>query len=216
MQLNELVRSWLPEGGTVVDRTGSGHAWPPLVKVAEAAPSPAADDTITAVTVPGSPAAVGDLPAVLADAVPGEVVLLLLPWPPPELPLGPVIQALVAAGLQTIEAHPLADTEWGVAVICRRVDDEVGEVHAYLDRSRSLGPLTGRTLLRLVDEHVVEGLVRRTQELALAAVTAERDALRKELDALREELVALREANTTPSAAAATEGAEPAKSDDLG
>ncbi len=215
MQLNELVRSWLPEGGTVVDRTGSEHPWPPLMKVAETVPSAAADDVLTAVTVAGSPAAAGDLPAVLADAVPGEVVLLLLPWPAAELPLGPVIQALVAAGLQATEAHPLADTEWGVAVICRRVDDEVGELHAYLDRSRSPGPLTGRTLLRLADEHVVEGLVRRTQELqlqatqqaleetkaALAAMTAERDALRDK---------------ATPPAASATEGEELESSDDLG
>jgi hypothetical protein len=206
MQLNELVRSWLPEGGTVVDRTGSGHAWPPLMKVAESAPP--SDDALTAVTVAGSPAAVGDLPAVLADAVPGEVVLLLLPWPPHELPLGPIIQALVAAGLQATEAHPLADTAWGVAVICRRVDNAVEEIHSYLDRSRSPGPLAGRTLLRLVDEHVVEGLVRRTQELALKAVTAERDALRKQLDAL----------NTTPPAASAAEGEEldDLDSDDLG
>ncbi len=209
MQLNELVRSWLPEGGTVVDRTGSDHAWPPLMKVTDTVPSPAADDMLTAVTVASSPAAVGDLPAVLADAVPGEVVLLLLPWAPHELPLGPVIQALVAAGLQATEAHPLADTEWGAAVICRRVDDEVGELHSYLDRSRSPGPLAGRTLLRLVDEHVVEGLVRRTQELALTAMTAERDALRKQLDALQAE-------NATPSAASATEGEELESSDDLG
>ena len=189
MQLNELVRSWLPEGGTIVDRTGSEHAWPPLMKVADAARS--TDDAITAVTVAGSPAAVGDLPAVLADGVPGEVVLLLLPWPPHELPVGPVIQALVAAGLQATEAHPLADTEWGAAVICRRVDDDVQVMHAYLDRSRTPGPLAGRTLLRLVDEHIVEGLVRRTQELKLAAVTAERDALQTECTALRAELKAL-------------------------
>ncbi|TDD61574.1 hypothetical protein E1263_06705 [Kribbella antibiotica] len=197
MQLNELVRSWLPEGGTVVDRTGSEHAWPPLMKVAESAP--ASDDALTAVAL----TAVGDLPA---DAVPGEVVLLLLPWPPHELPLGPLIQALVSAGLQATEAHPLADTNWGVAVICRRVDDAVQEIHSYLDRSRKPGPLTGRTLLRLVDEHIVEGLVRRTQELALEAVTAERDALRKQLAAI----------NTTPPAASATEGEVLLSSDDLG
>jgi hypothetical protein len=205
MKLNELVRSWLPEGGTVIDRTGSEHEWPPAMKVADVVPTPPADDMITAVTVPGSPAAAGDLSAVLADAVPGEVVLLLLPWQPHELPLGPVIQALVAAGLQATEAHPLADTEWGVAVVCRRVDDAVGEVHAYLDRSRSLGPLEGRALLRLVDEHVVEGLVRRTQALALEAVMAERDALRKQLDALTK----------TPPAASAAEGEELDSSDDL-
>ncbi|WP_405060007.1 hypothetical protein OG474_45770 [Kribbella sp. NBC_01505] len=199
MQLNELVRTWLPEDGTVVDRTGSEHTWPPLMKVTDTVPSPEADDVVTVVTVAESPAAAGDLPAVLADAVPGAVVLLLLPWPPAELPLGSVIQALVAAGLQAAEAHPLADTDWGAAVVCRRVDDEVGELHSYLDRSRSPGPLEGRTLLRLVDEHVVEGLVRRTQELrhqeiqqTLDSTVAELEAMTTERDALRDELKALR------------------------
>jgi hypothetical protein len=163
MRLNELVRSLLPEGGTVVDRTGSGHAWPPLLKVSDAAPAQPADDALTAVTV-GENATDDDLRAVLADAGPGEGVLLLLPWPPHELPLGPVVQGLVSSGLQAVEAHPLADTAWKVAVVCRRVDDDVQAMHAYLDRKRPLAPMTGRALLRLVDEHVVEGLVRRNGE----------------------------------------------------
>ncbi|MFC9691444.1 hypothetical protein ACFTSF_23010 [Kribbella sp. NPDC056951] len=171
MQLNELVRSWLPEGGTVVDRTGSEHAWPPLMEVADVPTK----DALIAVTADGD----------LSETAPGDVVLLLLPWAPHELPVGSLIQKLVTAGLQATEAHPLADTAWGAAVICRRVDDEVGELHAYLDRSRTSGPLTGRTLLRLVDEHIVEGLVWRTQEQQLAAVTAERDALREERAALK-------------------------------
>jgi len=201
MRLNELVRTLLPEGGTVVDRTESGHAWPPLLKVSDTAPAQPADDALTAITV-GSDATADDLRGVLAAAGPGEGVLLLLPWPPHELPLGPVVQGLVNAGMQAVEAHPLADTAWNVAVVCRRVDDDVQAMHAYLDRKRPLAPLTGRALLRLVDEHVVEGLVRRNGELrtkeahratdaAMAKrdeVAAERDAALKERDELAREV----------------------------
>jgi hypothetical protein len=207
MRLNELVRTLLPEGGTVVDRTGSGHAWPPLLKVSDAAPTEPADDSLTAVTV-GSDTADDELQGVLGAAAPGEGVLLLLPWPPHELPLGAVVQGLVSAGMQAVEAHPLADTAWGVAVVCRRVDDDVQAMHAYLDRKRAIAPLTGRTLLRLVDEHVVEGLVRRNGELrakeahrafdaAMAKrdeLAAERDAALKERDELAGELDRAREA----------------------
>jgi hypothetical protein len=207
MRLNELVRTLLPEGGTVVDRTESGHAWPPLLKVSDTAPAQPADDALTAVTV-GADATADDLRGVLAAAAPGEGVLLLLPWRPHELPLGPVVQGLVSAGMQAVEAHPLADTAWNVAVVCRRVDDDVQAMHAYLDRNRPLAPLTGRPLLRLVDEHVVEGLVRRNGELrakeaqravdaAMAKrdeVAAERDAALKERNELSGELDRTREA----------------------
>ena len=210
MRLNELVRTLLPEGGTVVDRTGSDHAWPPLLKVSDTASAQPADDSLTAVTV-SSDATGDDLRGVLAEAGPGEGVLLLLPWPPHELPLGPVVQGLVSSGMQAVEAHPLADTAWNVAVVCRRVDDDVQAMHAYMDRQRPLAPLTGRTLLRLVDEHVVEGLVRRNGELraketqravdaAMAKrdeVAAERDAALKERDELSRELDRAREAART-------------------
>jgi len=206
MRLNELVRSLLPEGGTLVDRTGSGHAWPPLVKVLDSAPAQPADDALTVVTVDEN-AADDELRAVLA-AGPGEGRLLLLPWLPHQLPVGPVIQGLVSAGMQAVEAHPLADTAWNVAVVCRRVDGDVQAMHAYLDPGRSLGPLTGRALLRLIDEHVVEGLVwrnhqlrakedRRALDAAAAArdeTAAARDAIRKERDDLAGELDRARDA----------------------
>ncbi|GAA0626292.1 hypothetical protein HPO96_37320 [Kribbella sandramycini] len=192
MRLNELVRSLLPEGGTVVDRTASEHAWPPLMKVIDAKPATPADDLLTAVTVDAD--GLAELPTVLADAAPGEGLLVLLPWPAHQLPVGPVVQALVSTGMQAVEAHPLTDTAWGVAVVCRRVNDEIEEIHAYLDPQRSPGPLSGRALLRLVDEHIVEGLVWRTQELrqkdtkrTLDAAAAARDAMAAERDAMRQE-----------------------------
>ncbi len=207
MRLNELVRSLLPEGGTLVDRTGADHAWPPLVKVSDSAPAEPADDVMTAVTV-GAEAGGDELQAALAFAGPGESVLLVLPWLPHELPVGPVVQALVSAGIQAVEAHPIADTAWNVAIVCRRVDDLVQPVPAYLDRRRATEPLAGRALLRFVDEHIVEGLVWRNGEVrdkqtrqALDAAVAgkaetavERDAYRKERDDLATELDKSREA----------------------
>lgn len=193
MRLNELVRSLLPEGGTVVDRIGSDHAWPPLMKVSGSVPAQPADDVLTAVTV-GDNATADEVRTTLDGAAPGEWILILLPWPAHQLPVGPVIQGLVSAGAQVVEAHPLADTAWKVALVCRRVDDQVQDLHAYLDRRRSPAPLTGSTLLRLVDEHVVEGLVWRTQELraketlrVVDAAVAARDELAAERDAAREE-----------------------------
>lgn len=207
MRLNELVRSLLPEGGTLVDRTGSDHAWPPLVKVSDSAPAQPADDVMTAVAV-GADAGGDELQAALAFAGPGESVLLVLPWLPHELPVGAVVQALVSAGMQAAEAHPLTDTSWNVAVVCRRVDDAVQPVPAYLDRRRATEPLAGRALLRFIDEHIVEGLVWRNREVrdkqarealdaavaARAEVALERDAFRKERDDLTTELEKAREA----------------------
>lgn len=193
MRLNELVRTLLPEAGTVLDRTGADHAWPPSMKVSDGAPAPAAKDLLIVTTVADN-ALADDVRATFDGTAAGEGHLLLLPWPTPELPVGVVVQGLVSAGMQVVEAHLLADTAWRVALVCQRVDDEVTPLSPYLDRRRTAEPLAGRTLLRLVDEHVVEGLVWRTQELraketsaALIDALAERDAARHEGDTVRQD-----------------------------
>ena len=142
--------------------------------------------------------------APLADATASRV-LLTVATPPSALPLGPLVDALVDGGWAVREALLVEHPVWSTAVVADRLPGgEVPALHAYLDPGRAV-PLEGRALLRLLDEHVVEGLVARAR---LDALQAERDALAAEAAVLRADTVHYRE---TPDPAAGPGGSVASK-----
>jgi hypothetical protein len=71
--------------------------------------------------------------------------------------------------MQVLELRPLTDSDWDTAVILRRVDDDVEPIYAYLDPRRKIDSPRGRSLLRLIDEHVIESFTSRASELYMRA-----------------------------------------------
>jgi hypothetical protein len=125
----------------------------------------------------------------LADAVAGvpddAALLLLLHARLPELPMGPVVTALTQAGLQVVEASPVAHPAITAAVVARPADGGMLPFVPYLGGRVLVGADT--QVRRVVNEYLVEGLVSRARDV-------ERDRLGEELRSAQAELVSVREA----------------------
>jgi hypothetical protein len=126
----------------------------------------------------------------LADAVTGvpdgATLLLLLRAPLAELPVGPVVSALTQAGLQAVEASPVAHTTFTAAVVARRPDGGMLPFVPYLGDRVLVGPEDGQ-VRRVVNEHLVEGLVSRARDV-------DRDRLREDLRSAQADVTNAREA----------------------
>jgi hypothetical protein len=120
----------------------------------------------------------------------GVTVLLLLEVEVTELPVGRVLAALAAAGLQVVEAAVVSGTPAAtVAVVATRTGELVAPA-PYLAHELEPGDTTSPAVLRrLLGEHALEGLVQRARERALMAQIAELEAglpgVRAELEQLR-------------------------------
>jgi hypothetical protein len=149
----------------------------------EAAAARAGD--LVVVDVPADDDGVAGLADVLAGVPDGATLLLLLGAPLAELPVGPVVTALTQAGLQVVEASPVAHTAVTAAVVARRPDGAMLPFVPYLGSSVLVGP--DQQVRRVVNEHLLEGLVSRARDV-------DRDRLREELRSTQADLVSAREA----------------------
>jgi hypothetical protein len=140
---------------------------------------PRAGDLVV-VDVGPEPADVDGLGSTVAAVPEGATLLLLLRAPLTELPLGPVVTALTTAGLQVVEAAPVAHPTVTAAVVARHPDAGPLPFVPYLG-GRPLVAADEDQLRRVVNEHLVEGLVNRARDV-------ERDRLREELRTAQAEL----------------------------
>jgi hypothetical protein len=146
--------------------------------------APRAGDLVV-IDVAADQEAVAGLSDAVAGVPDGATLLLLLRAPLAELPVGPVVAALTQAGLQVVEASPVAHATVTAAVVARRPDGGMLPLVPYL-RSRVLVG-TDLQVRRVVNEHLVEGLVARARDVDC-------DRLREELRSAQTELASAREA----------------------
>jgi hypothetical protein len=138
------------------------------------------------VLAPADEEAVAGLTDAVAGVPDGATLLLLLRAPLAELPVGPVITALTQAGLQVVEASPVANPAVTAAVVARRPDGGMLPFVPYLGGRVLVGP-NDVQVRRVVNEHLVEGLLSRARDV-------DRDRLREELRSAQADLASAREA----------------------
>ena len=129
-----------------------------------------------------------ELEELLAGLDHGAAFVVLLTGPLDRLPVAALVGVLTGAGLQVVEASPLEHARVTGAVVARR-DSKLLPFAPYLSDRLPLEP-DDATVLRLVNEYLVEGLAFRarheTSRRAVDELRAEQDrsrALREELDA---------------------------------
>jgi hypothetical protein len=159
---------------------------PDGVEMAAADDGAARAGDLVVVDVPAEADAVAGLADAVAGVPDGAALLLLLRAPLAELPVGPVVTALTQVGLQVVEASPVAHTAVTAAVVARRPDGGMLPFVPYLGDRVLVGP-DDMQVRRVVNEHLVEGLVSRARDV-------DRDRLRDELRSAQADLVSAREA----------------------
>lgn len=210
MHRNDLLRSLLQPGDVVLDT--AGLRWPGDL-VVESEPGERAA-TVRVVALGEA----HDHDAIVAALSPSPAVTLVLASVPADaLPVGALVDAFGAARHQVIATISLDDTDTPVALVLRHVADDAPALHPYQRWQDTPGQapaqITGEAILRLANEHAVEGYVWRAVEARLrecerelragradlarvegelAATAAERDAIRAggagEADAIRRQL----------------------------
>lgn len=158
---------------------------PAAIETAAADATARAGDLVV-VDVPTDADAVTGLAGTVAGVPDGATLLLLLRSPLPELPVGPVVSALAQAGLQVVEAAPVAHSAFTAAVVARKPDGGMRFV-PYLGERVLVGPEDAR-LRRVVNEHLVEGLVSRARDVELDRLRAELRSAQASLSSAREAL----------------------------
>jgi hypothetical protein len=157
---------------------------PAAIRTADDDAAARAGDLVV-VDVPSDVDAVTGLADLVAGVPDGALLLLLVHAPLAELPVGPIVGALTQAGLQVIEAAPVAHSVFTAAVVARHPDGGVAFV-PYLGNRVLVGPEHAQ-VRRVVNEHLVEGLIWRAREV-------EHDRLREELRSVHASLGSTREA----------------------
>jgi len=158
---------------------------PDGIETAVAGEGAARAGDLVVIEVPTDEEAMAGLADAVAGVPEGATLLLLLCAPLAELPVGSVVTALTQAGLQVVEASPVAHAAVTAAVVARRTDGGMLPFVPYLRSRVSVRP--DLQVRRVVNEHLVEGLVSRARDV-------DRDRLREELRSAQADLVNAREA----------------------
>ncbi len=128
------------------------------------------------------------LGALLSEVPDGADVVAFLPVTPLNLPVGVVVEALSASGVQAVDAIPVEHARFGVAVVGARTDG-LAPLASYLSGRAPIVPDDG-ALKRIVAERVIEGLAVRAQLTAAQESASEVEALKVELATSRSDLAA--------------------------
>ena len=130
------------------------------------------------------------LGALLSEVPDGADVVVFLPTTPLTLPVGVVVDAFSASGVQAVDAVPVEHARFGVAVIGTRTD-AFAPVGSYLS-GRAPIVADDAALKRIVAERGVEGLAARASLADAQKSAAEVETLKAELAASRSDLAATR------------------------
>lgn len=157
MRRNDILRTLVARHGPVLDRTGGGLVFPAGIGIVtepangDASPSAAVD-------VVAADDRADDLGRRLTESGAATVVLLL-PWDAGSLPVGDVVQGVGTAGYQVTGMLPLDEADTPTALIAARVGDSDPVLHPYLRWDGDAAPVDRPAVVRLVNEHHVEGFV---------------------------------------------------------
>ena len=126
----------------------------------------------------------GNLGSNLSGLATGVWAVVFLPTTVFELPVGSIVEALQVSGLQAVDAIPVDDRKYGVAIV---VANETGfaPVRSYLAGRPGIVP-TESALRRIVAEQVIGGLAAR----ARVSEDPEAKALREQIAELEGQLAA--------------------------
>ena len=126
-------------------------------------------------------------------------MVILVEPSPEQVPVGTVVDILVAGGVQALHALPLTEDGLGTVIAGRRSIGEAAAIAPYLAPRRELHITPGAALLRIMAERVLEGAGWRALEVAVGrerqarlAADRERDEARAAAAAARQQLSNLR------------------------
>lgn len=97
----------------------------------------------------------------------GRMIIALVNDAPDELPVGALVDLLVDGGIQATHALPIVDEEFRTAVAGWRNPGTIALVAPHLDVRRHVPLAEGPALLRILTEHVIEGVAWRVRETTL-------------------------------------------------
>ena len=162
MRRNDILRTLAVHHGAVLDRTGGGLSFPPDISILTEPPN-GSGGAAAAVDLVAADDRADDLGRRLAESASATVVLLL-PWEAGSLPTGDIVQGVGRAGYQVTGMLPLDEADTPTALVAARVGDSEPVLHPYLRWDGDAVPVDRPAVLRLVNEHHVEGFVWRVLE----------------------------------------------------
>ena len=183
----------------VLDATERRWDWPDDLQVRAGQPDMAKAEEAVLMVVDLDPDRAAD-EAQRLRGVPLDATVVILVAPSPEqVPVGTLVDILVAGGVQALHALPVTEDDLGTVIAGRRSLGEAASIAPYLDPRRELHVTPGAALLRIMAERVLEGAGWRALEVAVGrerqarlAADRERDEARAAAAAARQQLSNLR------------------------
>lgn len=129
------------------------------------------------------------LTALLKDVGSGVWAVVFIPTTVFEIPVGAVVEALQQSDLQAVDALPVEDRKYGVAIVVAR-EEGWAPITSYLSGRQGVVP-TEQALRRIVAERVIGGVTARTNRAAdptLAELEARVAQLDRELQSTQKRL----------------------------
>lgn len=157
MRRNDILRTLVARHGPVLDRTGGAVRFPAGISMVGELLDEAARPAAAVDLVAGDDRA-ADIGQRL-KASEAATAVLLLPWDATGLPVGELVQGVGAAGYQVAGVLPLDEGDTPTALIAARVGDAGPVLHPYLRWDGDAVPVDRAAVLRLINEHHIEGLV---------------------------------------------------------
>jgi hypothetical protein len=204
MKLHQFIVD-VGRASRVMDATGRTSPLIIDVPVRVGQPDTADEDEAVVVALPlaADQAASG---ARLLRTIPDGRMIIALVNEPPELPVGALVDLLVDGGVQATHALPIIDGEFRTAVAGWRSSGTIASVAPYLDTRRQVPLAEGAALLRVLAEHVIEGVAGRVREAAarndVARLEREREEARMLAEATHQRMALLETANRQQEAEA--------------
>jgi hypothetical protein len=179
----------------VVDATGRTSPLIIDVPVRVGQPDTADEDEAVVLALPVAADEAASATQLLRAIPDRRMIIALLNHAPDELPVGALVDLLVDGGVQVTHALPIIDGEFRTAVAGWRSSGTIASVAPYLDVRRQVPLAEGTALLRVLAEHVIEGVAARVREAAahdeVARLERERDEARMLADATHQRMLLL-------------------------
>lgn len=183
----------------VLDASERQWDWPDDLQVRVGQPDTAKAEEAVLIVVDLDPDRAEDEARRIRDVPLDSTVVILVEPSPEQVPVGTVVDVLVAGGVQALHALPLTEDGLGTVIAGRRSSGEAAAIAPYLAPRRELHVTPGAAVLRIMAERVVEGAGWRALEVAVGrerqarlAADRERDEARTAAAAARQQLSNLR------------------------
>jgi hypothetical protein len=205
MKLHQFIVD-VGRASRVMDATGRTSPLIIDVPVRVGQPDTADEDETVVVALPLAADQAASGARLLRTIPDGRMIIALVNEAPDELPVGTLVDLLVDGGVQATHALPIIDGEFRTAVAGWRSSGTIASVAPYLDARRQVPLAEGAALLRVLAEHVIEGVAGRVREAAarndVARLEREREEARMLAEATHQRMALLETANRQQEAEA--------------